>query len=67
MYLSMYNACGIFGQMRQWQRNIIGIGGEGAEVVQLPSYGCTVAMGGGCWGGGGQGRGSSEDVQCGSG
>ena len=48
MYLSMYDACGIFGQMRQWQRNIIRIGGEGAEVVQLPSYGCTVAIGGGC-------------------
>lgn len=57
MYSSMYDACGIFGQMRQWQWNIIRIGGEGAEVVQPPSYGCTVPMGGGCWGGGaGEGK-----------
>ena len=60
MYLSMYDACGIFGQMRQWQRNIIRIGGEGAEVVQLPSYGCTVAMGEGGGGGGGGGGGETQ-------
>ena len=67
MYSSMYDACGIFGQMRQWQWNIIRIGAEEAEVVQPPSYGCTVPMGGGCWGGGVQGRESAEDVKCGSG